>query len=253
MVRLSHSKINLFKQCELRYYYRYIKKIPTQQWTHFDLGTFVHSVLENFYKLWQQEPTKAPGQIMSTAFKQSRETLDKYAQVIYAEAQLYLKSYLEQILKEDTVSISKNIGQETEFIFNIQDFEVEGKIDRIDKLDENIYEIIDYKTTKKEEYLYKDKLQLGIYGCAATKLFGSEIEIYGSYYMLRHQKKISFPITKDVMKTSLKEIVNIGNKIVKATETEVWKPCPTPLCYYCDFKINCPCTAKQNKKVFGKV
>lgn len=252
MVRLSHSKINMFKQCELKYYYRYIRRIPVKQWDHFDLGTFIHSVLENFYKLWQKAPTEDLGKLMSTAFKDSKQLLAQYAPVTYAEAQIYLKSYLEQLVKEST-TIQTNIGQETEFIFNIQDFEVEGKIDRIDKLEENVYEIIDYKTTKNESYLFRDKLQLGIYGCAATKIFGPDIEIHGSYYMLRTQKKISFPITKTVMRESLKEIIEIGNKIINATNKEVWKPCPTPLCNYCDFKIDCPCTAKQNKKVFGKV
>lgn len=48
----SHSQVQLYKQCELRYAYKYIDRIPVpaEASLHLALGTSVHGALEFLYK-----------------------------------------------------------------------------------------------------------------------------------------------------------------------------------------------------------
>ena len=47
----SPSSINTFLQCNRKYYYQYIEKLPTKPSIHTVRGNIAHSTLENFYAL----------------------------------------------------------------------------------------------------------------------------------------------------------------------------------------------------------
>src|SRR3989344_9488078 len=47
----SPTSINTFKQCKMKYYYQYIKKIPTLSNIHQVRGTIAHSTLEDFFDI----------------------------------------------------------------------------------------------------------------------------------------------------------------------------------------------------------
>ena len=47
----SPSSINTFKQCKRKYYYQYIKKLPTAPSIHLVRGNIAHSALEDFFDI----------------------------------------------------------------------------------------------------------------------------------------------------------------------------------------------------------
>ncbi|MEK6900704.1 MAG: PD-(D/E)XK nuclease family protein, partial [Nanoarchaeota archaeon] len=47
----SPSSINTFKQCQRKYYYQYIEKLPTFPSIHTVRGSIAHSCLEHIYDL----------------------------------------------------------------------------------------------------------------------------------------------------------------------------------------------------------
>src|SRR3989338_2266955 len=47
----SPSSINTYKQCPRKYYYQYMKKLPTKASIHLVRGKLSHSVLEDFFKI----------------------------------------------------------------------------------------------------------------------------------------------------------------------------------------------------------
>lgn len=253
MERLSYSTINLYEQCSLRFYFRYIKRLPTVQWDHFDLGTFCHRVLELFYmRLAEGIPVK---QAMSMSFEETKKEFPNMKTALYAEARILIRNFL-IYLKENSSPqmIAANLSQEQEFSFDYKGWKIVGIIDRVDKIGENEYEIIDYKTTKNEQSVYKSKLQLDMYGLALVKKYGSDIKITGSYYLLRHGKKTSFDVTRKDMKKALEKIGKVGDSIKQSIELNDWQSNPTPLCNWCDFKLDCPDSpyAKKNR-TFGKL
>ena len=47
----SPSSINMYKQCARKYFYRYLKRLPTKPSIHLVRGSVAHKVLEDFYDL----------------------------------------------------------------------------------------------------------------------------------------------------------------------------------------------------------
>jgi CRISPR/Cas system-associated exonuclease Cas4 (RecB family) len=120
-----------------------------------------------------------------------------------------------------------------------------GKIDRIDKLNDGEYEIIDYKTGKRmpsQDSLNND-LQLSLYSFALQKrwphLKPDGIKL--SLYFLKHGEKLSAVSSKETTEKAknhvLKTISDIEEKLQKGTTFE---PTPNPLCDWCGYKPMCP-------------
>ena len=47
---LSHSKVSSFSNCERKFSFNYLESISEPSSIHAAVGTFVHSVIENYYK-----------------------------------------------------------------------------------------------------------------------------------------------------------------------------------------------------------
>jgi len=81
---------------------------------------------------------------------------------------------------------------EKDFRFKFQDFLIKGKIDRVDKIADNSFEIIDYKTGESKNKLKtEDKRQLILYKVVAEASFGIKVDKL-SYYYLEDGNTIKF-------------------------------------------------------------
>jgi len=111
-----------------------------------------------------------------------------------------------------------------------------GAIDRIDVLDKDAVEIIDYKTGEPKKSLAKDdKLQLLIYGLAAERVLNLRPEKL-TYYYLENGSACSFTPKQGEINKVEEEIKETIAKIKRSN----FKPTPGWQCNYCDFKEICP-------------
>jgi len=202
---LSYSKVSSYKRCPKCYKLGYIDKLPKVEKPYTVLGNFCHSVLEAFHKHWMQTPVDKDKfkTVMRDSFALQRE---KYKERIQKEqvddAYGMMKTYLEHISDPKTifpniVSLEQKIWETVndEFIFL-------GYIDRVqfDKED-NVFHIVDYKTTQKKQYL-KDDTQIKLYGHFIA-LNNPEIEnIRVSYILLKHKMQY---MTKEYNVSALAE------------------------------------------------
>jgi DNA helicase-2/ATP-dependent DNA helicase PcrA len=145
-----------------------------------------------------------------------------------------------KILKEFHQTAQKDLPNpenlELDFNFKLEQFTIKGKIDRVDRLDDGSYEIIDYKTGKpKDENLEsEDKEQLLIYQIAGQILFGEKIKKL-TYYYLDNNSKISFLGTDKEVEQMKAKITKIIGEIQKSD----FPPKPGMMCKYCDFFSIC--------------
>lgn len=242
---LSYSKAKTYEGCPAKFKFGYIEKLPKKDWEFTKFGKFLHEVLEEAHKMLQLD-TRPFNQIMTQVFKSSLKNWDltpEQKKEAYTICVNYLKDWSSR-------PIPQILGIEKEFniIFDDQ-FLLGGFIDRVDFLpEEDLLEIVDYKTSKDAKYLKKDYLQLQTYAFALW-LENPEIKRFKcSYIMLRlNSERVS-------QEFSLEEILKVEHKYLEyfeniMTET-VYAPKPSPLCRFCDWVETPGCsTGKEFIKV----
>jgi RecB family exonuclease len=274
MLKLSVSSMDTYKTCPKKYHYRYIEKvdIETEPQIATAFGTCAHLILEIFHQNVDHDtPKELYGKIMAKSCKEAFASdevdggfLDQdvwYPEEVYKEQierflfqktgkipggvftnnkvngivyiRFIMQQYLDKIKKEGLPNV---LYTEKDFSFEIKEgVTVRGFIDRIDKVSDTHYHVLDYKTSKNAKYL-KD-FQLLVYAKAIKLMYPQVKRITGSFMLLKHgYKEIEYELTD-------MEIGNCSNKILKSAKNilteEKWIKKPGILCNWCDYKSIC--------------
>lgn len=103
-----------------------------------------------------------------------------------------------------------------------------GKIDWINEIDNSALEVIDFKTSKREE---ENDLQLKIYALLLYLLNTSSVN--SLYYWYLRLDKIAHPESLPDLKKAKDEILDIAKKIKRSRENNDMV-CPRDGCFYCE-------------------
>lgn len=235
---LSPSRVGMYEQCPRRYYYRYIERLPTKDWPHFNLGTFVHGALENFHKRELQGDKDPPAAIMKTACADFYRKMDRDGKELTAaqidEAKTMLANYMQRLVAEERDS--EILALEDKFTVRLNDdYDLTGVVDRLDRDKDGILHIKDYKTNKSAKYM--KPFQLNAYGIYLLDKFPDTKRFRASYIMLRlNGQPITFDFTREDVDKCRRKLIEAGDKI---TQEERWITKAGRLCDWCDFKEVC--------------
>jgi len=236
----SYSQLESYKLCPLRYKYQYILRIPIPSNAAGSYGATIHKTLELFYQMYKKGE-KPNLDVLLDLYKQS------WIPIGYTS-----KTYENQMKNEGIVLLNdfftrhhnnaiKVLDLERWFRIKIvDDVSVVGKIDRVDRLDDNKIEIIDYKTGKKPTLPeLKKNLQLGIYALAAQNpnLYnkGAENVLLTFMFLQKQEDKVVLQKTSD----ELIEVRNKVEEIIGEIQNSNFPAKVGPWCQFCPFKINC--------------
>lgn len=255
---LSFSAIESFKTCQRKYYYNYIAKLPKKHWPWLTFGNFNHLVLEKFhnYIIYFKKRNKEyeKKDLMQRAFLSSlRKTyrLANYGkQIALTEKQItdskkLLKKYYDKVASVEPNALC------TEKYFEIDlgdDLILRGYIDRIDRIGDNSFKIVDYKTSKAAYDIDKTD-QLDIYAIGFKRTLDQEdVEIFKQLDFLKvgktspeepggqlHDASTDEKILERLKKTGQE----IRAKRATDLEEKDWKPKDNDFCWCCDFKDAC--------------
>lgn len=248
-MRTSYSALDTYKQCPQKYKFQEIDRIPASKSKEAIFGTLIHEALKFMFERSPLYPTLDQ---VTDYFRSNFQA--KSAEWILFERDAY---------QEEGLRMLKNFyGRNAPWNFSVVDLEskfevlihdeaqgethvLAGKIDRIDKLNDGSYEIIDYKTARKlppQDKVDSD-LQLSIYGLGLQKKW-PQVEpgkIKLSLYFLKHDEKLSTVRTKEATDATKEEILGSIREIKKKIEAgERFDPSPSPLCDWCPYKPMCP-------------
>jgi RecB family exonuclease len=252
-LRLSVSKTKTFLDCQKKYYFAYVLKLPRKEFSFHTFGKFCHKVLEDFHLTYINGSQEPYNEVMTRVFKCAiQEYKNNMTKEMRKECWDIINQYLKIVY---SCNIVKNvIACEKNFELNIENkIILNGMIDRIQLDDDNTLHVCDYKTTKNKSYIKDDFFQLLTYAYVLMCEDPTITKVRASYILLRHNFEF---ITKEFNKD---EILSVKDKYIKYADTILseieFKPNPTVLCNYCDFLENCDAgKAKTNKlDVFGEI
>jgi len=260
----SPSSINVYKQCARRYFYQYIKKLPTFPSIHTLRGNVVHSALELFYELdpttlteenWRKDMAFYIRNLFEAVWKKNKESLVKLSGTeekyyfYYQESTQMLGNWMNAFFVEfekarQTRSLVEAwnylLPKAREIEYASQQHSVRGFIDCIEERD-GVVTLVDYKTSKlKGELSPEYRLQLGIYALMYKEKHGV-LPHFGKIWCLRGEERM-IDITDELVRDALFEVEQIHVN----TEGDHIKEYPvtiSPLCKWsagqCDFYSVC--------------
>src|SRR3989338_11004616 len=215
----SFSQLNSFKTCPLQYKYQYLLKIPTIPTAAESFGITIHQTLQKFYTEFLKNK-KINQKNLLTIYERTWVPIGYVSLTHQTRMKEEGKKMLVNFYKKFHSSNLKIIALERLFKIKIaNDIFLTGKIDRIDEINKNEIEIIDYKTGKKpNERELSKSLQLTIYALAANdkNLFNKKLEdINLTFYYLQTPEKISLKRNEENLIKTKEEIINMVEEIRK--------------------------------------
>lgn len=249
-MRISYSALDAFLTCPAKYKFSEIDKIKAAKSKSALFGTWIHETLKMLHEPARLTPSTEEEVLAfftrqwdKSVYSSQAEEMAAFGQGIKILKDYYAKNYPANF---------HIISLESHFEAPIEDsgavHTITGKIDRIDKLADGTFEIIDYKTGKTlpPQKEVDKNLQLSVYHLGVVNRWPSLMDkkVKLSLYFLKHGEKLSTTRSAGELEETKEQILGIVDEIKAST----FSPRPNPLCDWCDFKKLCPYFSHQFKK-----
>src|SRR5262249_19060772 len=126
---------------------------------------------------------------------------------------------------------------ERSFAFTLGPHLLRGRVDRVDRLPEGGYELIDYKTgpPKTASQLAQD-VQLSLYALGAREAWQLDAARQAYYYVLDDAK---VPVQRE--EADRDWIAEVATEVAEAILSQGFEPTPSyEACAICDYRLVCP-------------
>jgi DNA helicase-2/ATP-dependent DNA helicase PcrA len=233
---LSASDLSLYLTCPLKYKFARVFGIPQEPTINQRFGILIHNVLERFHKEPPQGDEDGLRQLTDlfetgwrrTGFGSTDDELQ-----FRDRAREALRLYWER----ERVAEGEPVWLERKFDFKVGEHHVRGRVDRVDRLPDGDYELIDYKTgERRTQAELESDLQLALYRLAAREAWEVEAST-GSYYYVLDADKVAAPTKPDDAERVERTVLQVGEGILG----QDFEPRPSPaVCSWCDYRLICP-------------
>src|SRR3989344_5397924 len=257
-MRTSYSYLNTFKQCPQKFKFQIIDKIKAPKSSEALFGSSVHEAMKFMFSRDPLFPTQ--DEVLGHFSENWKVALNRTSGLAQELVQVYEesgRSMIKNFYKNNPPWNFSVVDTESHFEVLLPDEKgqahiLAGIIDRVDKIGDGEYEIIDYKTSRRlpsQEAADMD-FQMSLYHMALMRKWpGTDpAKIKLSLYFLKHNEKISSTRTKEALETT-KEVALQTIKIIEVSVKEDnFPPVVSKLCDYCPYKQICPAWKHLYKK-----
>jgi putative RecB family exonuclease len=245
-MKLSYSSISTYETCPAKFRFQYEDRIPTAASPALSFGDSLHRALHRFH---DRPVPVAPSLHELYEILEGEWVPDGYRDP--SEERLYLdhaRQVLEQYHRSNAESFRIPAALEFRFRIEVEGVEVNGVIDRMDRIPGGGYEIIDYKTNRRlpPKAVVDRDLQLSIYYLAAKEIWGIEPERLTMYYLLPDQRVTTFRTPADAEELR-RRVATVAERIAAGK----FEPRQNPLCDWCDYQRLCPLFRHKYERLEG--
>jgi RecB family exonuclease len=242
---LSYSRLSRFETCPLSYRLHYIEKKQAEPGLPLRFGKTIHAVLERLIREVVDDERTGPlsEERAIELYREAWGAEQLTGMDVFAEGLAILRRF---IAEQGVVDHRDVLAIEKEFRLPVGPFEVLGFIDRVDWIDDETVEVIDYKTN--HQLFTRDEvdtsLQMSLYEVAVRRLWPWAKKVKLTFWMLRHGVRQETTRTEEQLADALAYVETLGRQTETATEY------PARLntnCSYCDHRKQCPAYADALK------
>jgi DNA helicase-2/ATP-dependent DNA helicase PcrA len=229
---LSASDIETYRTCPLKYKFARVFRIPQEPTINQRFGILVHQVLERYHSSDGRTLDELLGLLEAGWRRGGFGTSDEERQ-LHAKADGSLRRYFERARAD----AGQPLWFEKSFQFRLGAHTLRGRVDRVDRLPDGGYELIDYKTGRpKTAAQLREDVQLSLYAVGAREAWQLEASQQAYLYVL-DDTKVPLP-QDDVDREWITETVF---EVADGILGQGFEPTPSyAACSVCDYRIACP-------------
>ena len=189
---LSASDIETYRTCPLKYKFARVFRIPSEPTLNQRFGILVHQVLERFHAggVVSRSLPELLG-LLEAGWRRGGFGESEEERQLRQKATNSLIRYHERFQGEE----GEPVWFEKAFQFKMGPHLLRGRVDRVDRLPDGGYELIDYKTGRpKTAAQLREDVQLSLYAVGARESWSLEAAHQAYYYVLDDEK---VPVERD--------------------------------------------------------
>jgi RecB family exonuclease len=239
---LSYSRLSRFEQCPRSFKFQYIDRLPSEPGMPLRFGKVVHAALERLLREVIEQERTGP--------LDEKRAVTLFAEAWRAEGLAGLQEFAAgvqmiraHVRAEGVVDHRDVLAVEREFRLKVGPYEVLGFIDRVNRIDDETIEVVDYKTNR--QLFTRDELdgslQMSLYEIAVRQLWPWAKKVRLAFVMLRHGLRQTTSRTPEELDAALAYVESLGRMTEEARE---YPARVGGLCVYCDHRAHCDAYAQ---------
>ncbi len=244
--QISPTKIRTYLECPLKYKFVYVTRIGRFHYipnVGDSLGGSLHRALQEFHASGGHE-THSPEQLI----ERLQNTWVSVGYSSAKEEQEHLESGIQMLQDyyENSKIGAKTIFTEKQFKEDMGEFDLIGRIDRLDQHPDGTLEIVDYKsgrkTVTKEEVA--DDIAMSIYQLLVKKAYPGTRAI-ATIHCLRTGVTASAELSDEELVELEAMVMHVAGEMLRITEDTEIPTVRKPACNRCDFFDLCERRARN--------
>ncbi|HEY6307258.1 MAG TPA: ATP-dependent DNA helicase [Candidatus Angelobacter sp.] len=236
---LSAHAVESYSACPLKFKLERDWKIPGEAAAAMQYGSAMHTVLRQYY----DPAPHAPQLTVEETLKSFQREFAKAVIDDPVQRDLYEKlgaQQLRTLLHSQPRGSVDVVAAEVSFSFNLGAQKIVGRIDRIDRIQENVVRVIDYKSgAAKTQRFADDSLQLSIYAMGARAMGFVPRELV--FLNLKGNEQVGTTRSPAQLEKAQQRIEDAARGIAAGA----FAPRPGQACQWCDFRRLCPATEQR--------
>jgi len=253
MAMFSHSRLASYEACPLQYKLRYIDEVDVRRRETVEsfLGRRVHETLQYLHDRHTQGALLTLQELLTHLDDSWEREWHSRVQVVRPDRSIAAyRAFATRCVTNyyrlnHPFDRGETVGTELAVVFVLdrgRDVHIRGYIDRLVRLGPGMYEIHDYKTSRRcaTQWDVDRDRQLALYQMAVHQMMSDAHQVRLVWHYLAHGRHLRSTRTPESLDRLRHDTLGLIAHIDRATRREDFPAVRSRLCDWCDYRAVCP-------------